>query len=301
MLGERAWGVWSCDAHLLVTDAARIDDAFETAVRHLAEIGAACDRFQPDSELQQVRPGVATRVSPLLGLLVRTALETAQRTGGLCDPTVGRPVQDIGYDRDIRLVLDDDRPARVVVRPRQSWQAVELEDGRLRLPEGVQLDLGATAKAFAADLIAEQIAGELGCGVLMNLGGDIATAGTAPTGGWQVRVQDLPGDPESSIALHPGFALATSSTQRRTWLRGGERMHHIVDPRTGRAARATWRTVSVVAPTAVQANGETTAAIVAGEDAVGRLRGSGLAARLVAGNGSVHTVGGWPHADQAVA
>jgi thiamine biosynthesis lipoprotein len=301
MLGERAWSVWSCDAHLLVTDPAAIDDAAETARRRLDEVGDACDRFRPDSELRRICAGVATEVSPILGMLVRTALDTAERTGGLCDPTVGRLVKDIGYDRDIRLVLDDDRPVRVVVRPRRSWQAVDLDGLRLTVPEGVELDLGAAAKAFAADLIAQQLAGELGCGVLMNLGGDIATAGDAPIDGWQVRVQDLPGDPVSRVALHPGFALATSSTQRRTWVRGGRRLHHIVDPRTGLPASTAWRTVSVVAPTAVHANGETTAAIVAGQAAVQRLGRSGLAARLVGDDGTVHTLGGWPDDVQAVA
>lgn len=301
MLGERAWTVWSCDAHLIVTDPRATNDAFNTATGLLAEIGDACDRFRLDSELQQVRGGIATILSPTLGLLVGTALDTARRTGGLCDPTVGQALQDIGYDRDIRLVTDDDRPLRVIVRPRRSWEAVEFDGSRLTVPEGVQLDLGATAKALAADLIAQRLAVELGCGVLMNLGGDIATAGDGPLGGWQVRVQDIPGDPVSRIALHSGFALATSSTQRRTWVRGGERAHHIVDPRTDRPASTAWRTVSVVAPTAVLANGETTAAVVAGEGAMARLGDSGLAARLVADDGTVHTLGGWPDDQQAVA
>nr|WP_254900771.1 FAD:protein FMN transferase [Rhodococcus sp. 1168] len=53
----------------------------------------------------------------------------------------------------------------------------------LNLPVGVILDLGATAKALAADRCAELVASTLGCGVLISLGGDISTSGPAPEGG----------------------------------------------------------------------------------------------------------------------
>ncbi len=65
--------------------------------------------------------------------------------------------------------------------------------GTLRLPAGVQLDLGATAKAFAADRAARRAQAEVGGGVLVSLGGDIATAGEAPGQGWVVRVTDWHG------------------------------------------------------------------------------------------------------------
>lgn len=300
-LGERAWSVWSCDAHLLVTDPDALDAAADIAVRRLAEVGDACDRFRPDSEVRRLQGGVPTPVSPMLHRLVDLAVETARATDGLCDPTLGAAVRALGYDRDFRLVLDDDRPVRVVVRPRRAWEAIVIDGGRLTVPDGIELDLGATAKAFAADLVAEEIAADLGCGALMNLGGDLATAGVAPQGGWQVLVQDLPGDPAARIALHDGFALATSSTQRRTWRRGGEQLHHIVDPRSGRAASEAWRTVSVVAPTAVQANGLATAAIVAGTEAESWLDGTGLPVRLVARDGAVRTMNGWPDESREVA
>jgi thiamine biosynthesis lipoprotein len=300
MLGERAWSVWSCDAHLLVTDPTVLDAAFEIAVRRLAQIADACDRFRPDSEVRRLLGGVPTPVSPMLQQLVHAAVETARATDGLCDPTLGAAVRALGYDRDFRLVLDDDRPVRVVVRPRLAWQAIVIADGRLTVPEGVELDLGATAKAFAADLVAQEIATDLDCGVLMNIGGDMATAGVAPSGGWQVLVRDLPDDPAARIALHDGFALATSSTQRRSWRRGGEQVHHIVDPRTGRAAADGWRTVSIVAPTAVQANGVATAAIVAGTDAEAWLGDTDLPVRLVGRDGIVRTLNGWPDESQEV-
>lgn len=303
MPGDRRWDVWSCDAHLLVTasEPVVLDGAYRIAADRLGEIGDACDRFRVDSEVRRLRGGVETVISPMLQRLVEIAITTAHRTDGRCDPTLGTAVRALGYDRDIRLVIDDDRPARVVVRPRRAWEAVHLDGDRLMVPEGIELDLGATAKAFAADVIAAEIANRFGCGALMNIGGDMATAGAGPEGGWQVLVRDLPADPSARITLHDGFALATSSTQRRTWSRGGERLHHIIDPGSGLPAARVWRTVSVVAPTAVEANGAATAAVVAGTDAEQLLAGTGWPSRLVDRHGLVHLLNGWPAETKAAA
>ncbi|MDQ2722747.1 MAG: FAD:protein FMN transferase, partial [Actinomycetota bacterium] len=115
----------------------------------------------------------------------------------------------------------------------------------------------------------------------MNLGGDIATAGPAPAGGWQVSVQDLPGEPSCQLALPGGAAVATSSTLKRTWQRGGRQVRHIVDPRTGQFADPMWRTISVVADTCLQANTLSTAAMVRAVNAPGWLHQHRLPARLV--------------------
>jgi len=191
---------------------------------------------------------------------------------------------------------------KLTVRRVPGWRQIELdeESGLLSLPAGVRLDLGATAKAWAADRAAAQIAAELGCGVLVNLGGDIAAAGTAPDGGWRVRVQDVTGRPEEPpvgpaavIAIRSG-GLATSSTAARRWRRGGDALHHILDPRSGLPAAPVWRTVSVAAATCADANTASTAAIIRGEAGLAWLAGLGLPARLVAEAGAVVTLGGWP-------
>src|SRR5213076_493676 len=93
-----------------------------------------------------------------------------------------------------------------------------------------------------------------GAGVLVNLGGDIATAGPPPVEGWLVRVADdhraSPDEPGQTITIESG-ALATSSTTVRRWDQG---VHHIIDPRSGLPADSRWRTVSVCAATCVDAN-----------------------------------------------
>src|SRR6202034_4405907 len=123
-------------------------------------------------------------------------------------------------------------------------------------------------KAWAAHRAADRIERRLSCGVLVSLGGDIAVAGPAPRDGWRIRVQDVtgaPGDPPDGpytlIAIREG-GLATSSTKARRWQRGGDVLHHILDPRTGLPAEPVWRTVSVAAGTCADANAASTAAII---------------------------------------
>ena len=159
---------------------------------------------------------------------------------------------------------------------------VRLDGQSLTLPAGVRLDLGATAKAWAADRSAARITSRLGCGVLVSLGGDIAVAGPAPDGGWRIRVQDVtgaPGDPPAGpyalIAIRDG-GLATSSTAARRWQRGGDVLHHILDPRTGLPAEPVWRTVSVAAGSCADANAASTAAVIRGRRALGWLAQLGL-------------------------
>jgi thiamine biosynthesis lipoprotein len=190
----------------------------------------------------------------------------------------------------------------LTVRSVPGWRQVQFDEQSriLVLPPGVRLDLGATAKAWAADRSAARLAAALGCGVLVSLGGDIAVAGETPPGGWRVRVQDVTGRPEDPpvgpsavVAIRDG-GLATSSTTARRWRRGGDVLHHILDPRTGLPAPPCWRTVSVAAASCADANTASTAAIIRGRDAPGWLTSLGLPARLVDEAGNVHTVAGWP-------
>jgi thiamine biosynthesis lipoprotein len=131
----------------------------------------------------------------------------------------------------------------------------------------------------------------------VSVGGDIATSGPAPAGGWQIRVTDdhrhRPSAPGQTVSIHSG-GLATSSTAVRRWSHGGRTMHHILDPRTGEPSSSTWRTVSVAAASCADANIASTASIVRGSAAPAWLASLGLPARLLDADGEVTTVGAWP-------
>ena len=301
------WSEWNAigtTIRVVVTDAAQLGSARAILADDVAALDAACSRFRADSELMKLdaSAGDPTMVSPLLAGAIGAAIRGALLTDGDLDPTVGRAMEAIGYDRDFASVPAQGGAVRVTVRHVPQWQQIELDEsaGRLTVPAGVRLDLGATAKAWAADRSAERIARELGCGVLVSLGGDIAVAGEVPPGGWSIRVLEAAGGrlaptqgPVGVIAMGAG-GLATSSTTARRWQRGGDLMHHILDPRTGRPADSEWRTVSVAAGSALDANIASTAAIIRGKSATRWLARLGLPSRLVAVDGSVTTLAGWP-------
>jgi FAD:protein FMN transferase len=278
--------------------------------REIDAIDIAASRFRAESELSQLNGagGRRRRVSPLLLEAVRLAIRAAILSEGAVDPTMGESLIAIGYDRDSSQLqpvpagtaLAPPRPRVIARRRRQLWREIRLcEDPQsVQLPAGVRLDLGATAKALAADRAAR--AGHLagaGAGVLVALGGDVATCGSAPEGGWTVHVTDDHREIRSglgqTISLHGG-GLATSSVVTRQWLHHGQPKHHILDPRDGAPVRPTWRTVSVAAASCADANIASTASIVLSKDAPRWLSGHGLPARLVAVDGTVAAQGGWP-------
>jgi thiamine biosynthesis lipoprotein ApbE len=314
-----SWRALGTLVHLVVTEPSCLPAARSLLEADLAAVDLACSRFRADSEictLQTTEPttgqttGQTTgptkgqaqgqQVSPLLAEAIAVALRAAELTDGDVDPTVGAAMSAIGYDRDFERIDRTGPAAQLTVRTVPGWREVRLEGRTLTMPAGVQLDLGATAKAWAADRSAARIARQAGCGVLVSLGGDIAVAGPAPEGGWRIRVQDVTGAPDETpegpyalIAIRDG-GLATSSTKARRWQRGGDVLHHILDPRTGLPAEPVWRTVSVAAGTCADANAASTAAVIRGRAALGWLARLGLPARLVDATGVVFTVAGWP-------
>ena len=240
--------------------------------------------------------GQAGRVrSPLLlASAVAAALRAAELTDGAVDPTLGTAMVAAGYDAAF-VRLPGQPPASPHVRRHASWRDVELdaEAGTVSTPLGVLLDLGATGKALAADLAAERAHELTGCQVLVSLCGDIAVCGT---GGdpWVVQVLERPDDATGPLVqVHDG-GLATSTTRARRWRQSGRPMHHLLDPATGLPVRETWRTVTVAAATCVDANTASTATVVKGAVGLAWLESTGLPARVVAADGGVRGLNGWP-------
>ena len=285
------WSVWSTTARVVVTEAKALPRATGIVRDVLAAVDLAASRFRADAEVRRLVPGVPTVVSPVFAELVRVALLAAERSHGAVDPTMGRALGDLGYDRDLSLVDVDGIAIPLAVRQAPGWQSVRLTGRELTVPTGVELDLGATAKAHAADVAARLVAATLDTGVMVSLGGDIATAGPAPEGGWRVLVRDQPDDPSCVLTMPAGRAIATSSTRSRAWRRGRAQLHHILDPRTCLPAKPVWRSVSVVAESCVDANTATTAALVHGVEGPNRME---FPARFVAADKTVVTVKGWP-------
>jgi FAD:protein FMN transferase len=299
VIASRSFGALGTTADVCVTDPIALETAVEAVEAELAAIDLACSRFREDSELTALNRsgGKPFRASPLLAEAVAVAMRAAAATDGDVDPTVGRSMVGLGWDCDFAVLVTLGERDRFELVPAGGWQSIRVGGDTIVLPPGVEIDLGATAKALAADRSAAEAARTTGAGVLVNLGGDLAVAGEPPAGGWPVLVADdhrTPVDgPGQRISVSTG-GLATSSTTVRRWRAGGADHHHIVDPRTGSPAEEIWRTVSVAASTCVDANTASTAAIVRGRAAPAWLERSGLPARLVAPDGTIAYTGDWP-------
>ena len=284
-----------------MTSQSAVAEARKLLAAELRAIDLSCSRFRPDSELTILNHAGGRRrpVSPVLAEALAVALRAAAATDGDVDPTCGQSLVRLGYDRDFAELASrrwvPAAPSRPV--PAGGWRRVDLDEDALtvQIPAGVQLDLGATAKALAADRAARAIAAATGAGTLVNLGGDIAVAGPPPGSGWRIRIDaDEAGiAPRPVVAIRDG-GLATSTTGSRTWRRGRRSMHHIVNPRTGRSAHSFWIAATVAAATCVDANTASTAAIIRSAAAPAWLASLGLPARLVRADGTVSTVGEWP-------
>ena len=300
-IASAEWQALGTLARVVVTDTGALAEAVTIGRREIEAVDAACSRFRADSELTRLNQagGACTSISPLLARCLEVALRASRLTDGIVDPTVGEAMLAAGYDRDFSAVSA--LGPRVTFSSSPGWRVVELDSQSLtvRLPRGVRLDLGATAKAFAADLVVTAIQRQVGSGVLLSLGGDVAVAGQPPVGGWIVRVTDdcrSASDADGQTVAITAGGLATSSTTVRRWSRGGAALHHILDPHTGRPADEIWRTVSVAAATCADANIAATAAIVLGRGAYDWLAARGLPARLVGVDGRLKRTSGWPEA-----
>lgn len=304
MIASARFRALGTGAVVCVTDPAVLALARRELVRALRKVDLLASRFRNDSELTALnrQAGERVRVSQELFDAVALAIDVARRTGGLVDPTIGRALCLAGYDRTFVAVRARDGSLLAISHRSPGWESVQLDAERLtiRVRGDVELDLGATAKAAAADAAAAALHRITGAGVLVSLGGDVAVAGPAPAGGWAVRVadhHDAPLDSAGPTVAVTGGGLATSGVAARSWpVRGGER-HHIIDPRTGSSAVTPWRTVTVSGETCVDANAASTAAVVLGPDAPVWLGLRGLSARLVRRDGSVAFVGDWPRTE----
>ncbi|HEY7341684.1 MAG TPA: FAD:protein FMN transferase [Ktedonobacterales bacterium] len=258
-------------------------------------------RFLPESELSRLnaRAGTAVEVSPLLWVVLTTALEAARATDGRYDPTLQRQMLWIGYDRTF---TDIDRAGRgtarpaLPARPGGDWRLIQLDPAhrRVTLPEGAGLDFGGIAKGMAVDAALDQLRALSLTPALVNAGGDLAVAGQPPCQpDWPIAV---PGrDRYWTIPLRNG-TIATSTVTRRNWRQGETARHHLIDPATGEPARSDILSVTVVAPYCRQAEVGAKVALLLGAQAGARfLETRGLAGLLIPTTGDYLTAGPWPH------
>ena len=289
--------VWGLTGTLATEHDHQMEFAQERLWYWIKEFDDSCNRFRVDSELSWVneRAGETLAIGATLERAIAGALLASDATGGLCDPTVLPAVLALGYDVDYDVLIQRDITTLAAPVKPLGASAVELNrrSHTLTLAKGCQLDLGASAKALVADLVADDVAST--GGVIVEMGGDVAVRGRGPEGPWAIGVSDslhVTGT-EARVAVEYG-GVATSSTTTRTWHASGQLVNHIVDPRTGSFAVGPYATATVSARSCLLANAFATAALLWGEDATYHVAQAGWSARLVRGDGTIDFVGGWP-------
>ena len=289
--------IWGLTGTLATEHDGQMEEATKRLWYWLDAVDASCNRFRDDSELSRLNDshGATMAISPTLELALEAALLTADVTGDMVDPTVLPALLALGYDRDFDELAHGDSIRELASVPSMGPSSIhlDLDEHTVTLDPPCQLDLGASAKALVADLLADDVAPS--GGVVVELGGDVAVRGEGPEGPWAISVSDalvLHGNEPRVALVHGG--IATSSTASRTWRVGERIVNHIVDPRTGRCAQGLYTTATVSASDCVLANAFATAALLWNEDASYHIAQAGWSARLVRRDGSVEFVGGWP-------
>lgn len=270
---ETRFRAMGTDVHVIALDAA--PDLTARAREAVEGLEARWSRFRPGSELCRLNraagaPAVVTR--PTFELVAK-AVDAWRVTGGRFDPTILAALEAAGYDRDfaaLRAAGDLGDDPSVLPGPAPGCRAIGLDPivGAVSLPVGVRLDLGGIGKGRAADLVAGQILDAGAGGVLVNLGGDLRTAGAPPGDqGWMIEVDDPLESGEPGVLSIGSGAVATSTRLRRRWTRAGCELHHVIDPSTGRPSRSGLASVTVLAAEASWAEVLAKAALVGGETA----------------------------------
>jgi len=255
---------------VLAASESEADGLVDLAGPMLEHLESRWSRFRPGSELSRLNAagGAPVMLSDDTFDAVAHALEAWRATDGRFDPTVLPSLIALGYDRDFRSVLPDG-PAPAVVVPGGCADIVIDPIVRcVTLPVDVSLDLGGIGKGLAADRLAATLLEGGAVGVCVDLGGDVHVAGVGPLGGpWPILIQDPLGTGATgALAIREG-AVATSTRLVRAWVRGGRRVHHIVDPRTGDCAETGLTSVTVVSGSTWWAEVLAKAAFVAGPTA----------------------------------
>lgn len=284
-----------------VTEPARLEGVLAHVRACVDEVDRALSRFRDDSELARLarNPGRPQVASPLFLEVLDLACRAAAETGGWFDPTVRDAVEAAGYDRSIeRIETEGPGPVRPTA-PAGQWRRIRYDRaaGTVTLPEGVRLDFGGIGKGFTVDYALRGFQTRP-YGVLVSAGGDLAASGPAPGAGWPCGIAPAPDEPTETVVLLRAGALATSGLGRRQWRRGGETLHHLIDPRTGRPASSPWRAVTVAAGTCVAAEVAAKVAWLLGADGPGWVLEHRLATRFRDHAGRALTIGPWPNEDE---
>ncbi len=235
---------------VVVGDPALVD----VAVDRVTQLEHRWSRFIDNSEISRCNDtrGIPVDVSADTISLVRHAIHGWTKTDGAYDPTVLDALIASGYDRSYEIMLKEGADVSLIdeAAPAPGCAGIEINDvfSTVTLPIDTGFDPGGIGKGLAADMIVEEIMAAGAEGAMVNLGGDLRVAGTAPTPDhWVVEVAEPSvSDTRVGLAVMIDGGLATSTTRRRVWTVDGRTCHHVIDPRLGRPVESEAQLATVI-------------------------------------------------------
>ncbi|HHL39499.1 MAG TPA: FAD:protein FMN transferase [Deltaproteobacteria bacterium] len=272
-------------------DRSRFDEAAEAAFAEIERLEALLSAYRPDSDVARLGAGRGpVRVSAETVEVVETALRIARLSGGAFDPTVGVLGALWSFDGSERPVPSDGEIERllplvdyrgIVVDARES--TVELRRG------GMAVVLGGVAKGFIVGRAVDALKSHGVTAGIVTAGGDMTVfGGSGRPFTIGIRHPRAPGRLLGELRIADG-AVATSGDYERFFMKDGVRYHHIIDPSTGRPARAS-QSATVVAADPALADALSTAMFVMGADRAVTLADSldGVECLVVDAQGGIH-------------
>jgi thiamine biosynthesis lipoprotein len=300
IVGERRFRAMNTDVRIVAVDWRRTE-MMAAAEEVFHELEAQFSRFRPDSELSSfnARSEARVEVSTRMMQLVDLALYFSRRTHGMFDPAVLPALEAAGYDRSFERVVRDDPHAPTAGDAGGNGFSIaqvrlDRRDCTLTAPVGLRIDFGGIGKGYAVDVASERLSGTRD--FLVDAGGDIFASGNGPDGNsWRIGIADPASDTDLDIVVLQDQAIATSTTAKRRWKRGGRWHSHIIDPRTGASTGSEVVSASVIAETATEADVYAKCALMLGPDEGRRfLETNGAQGLLVLDKGGVIRTAGWP-------
>ena len=272
-VSKRTFRAMGTECHVLVYGFDERVEAFaDLACRRVVLLESLWSRFRDDSELSRLNEHAGrglVEVSAETEALVRAMRVAWEATAGAFDPSVLTAITAAGYDRDFAEVIARES-VHAVSAPAPGMGGVEIADRMVALPAGVGLDPGAIGKGLAADIVVDEMMQAGATGVLVDLGGDIALAGSPGTDdAWRIAIRDERHRLEQTSTqyqrmivipagvVHAGVATSTSLTRR--W---AQARHHVIEPSTGASTDEALVQVTVTGSRAWECEVWATAALV---------------------------------------
>ena len=241
-------------------------EVLRKAAARIEALEALLSVTDEDSEIHRINHSgrEAVTLSEETGDLLAEALALCEGTGGALDVTIYPVVRAWGFTTGDYRVPEEAELAALLEGV--DYTRVALDENRITLPEGVELDLGAVAKGWTGDQLMEVFAGAGITSAIVELGGNVQTLGAKPDGTpWRVALQAPEGGYAGVLEI-VDKAVITSGGYQRYFEKDGVTYIHIIDPSTGYPAESGLISATIVADRGVQGDGLSTALFVMGRE-----------------------------------